>query len=164
MNEAGGWWGWLGITAVHFSNRAAAKFTSTGWPRLNDSEHAQSVEIIVGVVTSQKWSGQNRTCRIACYAYVCNLPMFDQSRASPCQLTCLTLLLLAGVIVTWAGYFPPLGRKAPDQRVIFCSIQLLLLSLPKWKKKNSTREVGLHLSFKLKKWCIVGKKRATEVS
>ena len=32
------------------------------------------------------------------------------------------------------------------------------------KKKNSTREVGFHLSFKLKKRCIVGKKRAAEVS
>ena len=43
--------------AVHFSNKAEAKFTSTWWPRLNNSEHAQSVEIIVGVVMSQKWSG-----------------------------------------------------------------------------------------------------------
>ena len=32
------------------------------------------------------------------------------------------------------------------------------------KKKNSTREVGFHLSLKLKKRCIVGKKIATEVS
>ena len=31
-------------------------------------------------------------------------------------------------------------------------------------KINSTREVGFHLSLKLKKRCIVGKKRATEVS
>ena len=31
-------------------------------------------------------------------------------------------------------------------------------------KKKSTREVGFHLSLKLKKRCIVGKKRATEVS
>ena len=31
-------------------------------------------------------------------------------------------------------------------------------------KKISTREVGFHLSLKLKKRCIVGKKRATEVS
>ena len=32
------------------------------------------------------------------------------------------------------------------------------------EKKNSTREVGFHLSLKLKKRCIVGKERATEVS
>ena len=32
------------------------------------------------------------------------------------------------------------------------------------EKINSTREVGFHLSLKLKKRCIVGKKRATEVS
>ena len=32
------------------------------------------------------------------------------------------------------------------------------------KKKKSTRELGFHLSLKLKKRCIVGKKRATEVS
>ena len=32
------------------------------------------------------------------------------------------------------------------------------------EKKNSTREVGFHLPLKLKKRCIVGKKRATEVS
>ena len=32
------------------------------------------------------------------------------------------------------------------------------------EQKNSTREVGFHLSLKLKKRCIVGKKRATEVS
>ena len=32
------------------------------------------------------------------------------------------------------------------------------------EKKNSTREVGFHLSLKLKKRCIVGKKRADEVS
>ena len=31
-------------------------------------------------------------------------------------------------------------------------------------KINSTREVGFHLSLKLKKRCIVGKKRTTEVS
>ena len=31
-------------------------------------------------------------------------------------------------------------------------------------KINSTREVGFHLSLKLKKRCIIGKKRATEVS
>ena len=31
-------------------------------------------------------------------------------------------------------------------------------------KINSTRQVGFHLSLKLKKSCIVGKKRATEVS
>ena len=34
----------------------------------------------------------------------------------------------------------------------------------KMKKINSTREVGFHLCLKLKKRCIVGKKRATEVS
>ena len=34
----------------------------------------------------------------------------------------------------------------------------------KMKKKNFTREVGFHLSLKLKKICIVGKKSATEVS
>ena len=32
------------------------------------------------------------------------------------------------------------------------------------EKINSTREVGFHLSLKLKKRCNVGKKRATEVS
>ena len=32
------------------------------------------------------------------------------------------------------------------------------------EKNNSTREVGFHLSLKLKKRCIVGNKRATEVS
>ena len=32
------------------------------------------------------------------------------------------------------------------------------------EKKISTREVGFHLSLKLKKRCIVAKKRATEVS
>ena len=32
------------------------------------------------------------------------------------------------------------------------------------EKTNSTREVGFHLCLKLKKRCIVGKKRATEVS
>ena len=32
------------------------------------------------------------------------------------------------------------------------------------KKKKYTREVGFNLSIKLKKRCIVGKKRATEVS
>ena len=32
------------------------------------------------------------------------------------------------------------------------------------EKINSTREVGFYLCFKLKKRCIVGKKRATEVS
>ena len=31
-------------------------------------------------------------------------------------------------------------------------------------KINSTREVGFHLSLELKKRCIVGKERATEVS
>ena len=34
----------------------------------------------------------------------------------------------------------------------------------KMKIINSTREVGFHLCLKLKKRCIVGKKRATEVS
>ena len=34
----------------------------------------------------------------------------------------------------------------------------------KMKKINSTSEVGFHLCLKLKKRCIVGKKRATEVS
>ena len=32
------------------------------------------------------------------------------------------------------------------------------------EKINSTREVGFHMCLKLKKRCIVGKKRATEVS
>ena len=40
----------------------------------------------------------------------------------------------------------------------------LLNIASKMKKKSSTREVGFHLSLKLKKRCIVGKKRATEVS
>ena len=31
-------------------------------------------------------------------------------------------------------------------------------------EKNSTREVGFHMSLKLKKCCIVGKKRAREAS
>ena len=32
------------------------------------------------------------------------------------------------------------------------------------EKKSSTKEVGFHLSLNLKKRCIVGKKRATDVS
>ena len=38
--------------AVHFSNKAATRFTR--WPRLINSEHAQSMEVIVGVVMGQK--------------------------------------------------------------------------------------------------------------
>ena len=43
-----------------------------------------------------------------------------------------------------------------------CSERVNIAS--KMKKINSTREVGFHLCLKLKKRCIVGKKRATEVS
>ena len=43
-----------------------------------------------------------------------------------------------------------------------CSERVTITS--KMKKINSTRKVGFHLCLKLKKRCIVGKKRATEVS
>ena len=42
-----------------------------------------------------------------------------------------------------------------------CSERVTIAS--KMKKINSTREVGFDLCLKLKKRCIVGKKRATEV-
>ena len=42
-------------SAVHFSNKAATRFTSNSrWPRLKNSEHAQSMEVIVGMVMGQK--------------------------------------------------------------------------------------------------------------
>ena len=40
--------------AVHFSNKAATRFTRNLVATIKNSEHAQSVEVIVGVVIGQK--------------------------------------------------------------------------------------------------------------
>ena len=56
-----------------------------------------------------------------------------------------------------------LYRYAGDPLLSFsCSERVTIAS--KMKKMNSTREVGFHLCLKLKKICIVGKKKAMEVS